>query len=854
MAFYDNFSNETWEILKNGAALEGAVYTSATVFKNLVTNNRLTGSKDTDFSTICRYLENALRARQPQTQDIINFFNEVKPVNNVFLNLPRTHSIFTSNYNSQLNADPGLQTQTLETQKRLNSLKRTNEYISEKNLPVQMDMLSDSDLASLISDAEIWKSNKLDAEIEQYFNDHNIIDDGTPDNFYQKLHSQLTDVEQKEDFSFSLHAESFFHIKLVDESVRTLNEFISAPADTYPGMSSTDITLVQYSRSLRECNFIDPYYINAQPNPKDTFDQETSFHLLSRYSKTLMTGCIDIVDGMTEPASLLKDTLQLIKDSGKFDKVIIPIGCHEGENRHSIALVIESQNGGSLNKALIVDQLGNSSPRPYDKTKTAIADTLAQFGFQSGDIQENKQPLTALLNGQNRNDCATITSMVMNAALNDNLQDFIQNAPHDNAEVDNWHADDQAYAKEALYDICRQNPLFRLWLKANGYTSIYEVPADQRQTFCMDFQNNLHPQDQVTQVDELEPPTRNLAWKDDVNSKFVPVAARYQRPFNRMDNVNEPLLRYELSDSKITYQNTGSVLVESNKLDDFMIICETSKELGRNTISFGNFTQHPEYKAMLYLACLKTGMKMKNAPDLDSLRAYPQEYTQIQQLLAQKEQQERQAKIVAYRPKMTAAREQVKQAQETCDNDSTYLIYKSELDRADKEYRQKKKNNAPQAEIDAAFAARSQAEAKLYDPAQCPAGHALQQARQAQEAVLAEGLELSLGAPDSPGYAERLTRWNNVANRRLAPLNQDLKQNAGESDDDYRERLADKLLEKLARKPQEEEADYQARKTKLKQKMQTEPEHNPLNRIKDKKINENRKVTQTMLKNVSRGR
>lgn len=854
MAFYDNFSDETWKILADGAALGGANYTSSTVLKDLVTQNRLSGSKETDFATICDYLESTLKAAQAQPQDIIKFYMEVKPLTSAFYNFSNTYYTFVPQYASQINADPNLQSQALQAKNRIDSLRRAQEYIFDENLPTQMDTLSDHDLAALISEAETWKNNKLDAEIEQYFSDQGITDDGTPDGLYQKLRSQLTDIKEKELFSGSLNIEHSPHVKLLDESARTLNEFISSPADTYPGMASTDITLLQREKSYGKSAFIDPYYINAQTDPKTAFAQEARSPFAINQPQTLMTGCIDIVDGMTEPASLLKDTLQLIKDSGTFDKVIIPIGCHEGDNRHSIALVIESQNGGNLNKAFIIDQLGNGSPRPYDKTKKAIAATLAQFGFQSGDIQENQQPLTALHNGQNRNDCATVTSMVINAALDNKLPDFIQNVPHDNAEIDNCHQQDQETALNALRTVCEDNPLFKLWLKAHGYDSVYAIPDDQRQAFYMEFQNGLHPQEQVTEVDELQPAAQNLAWKDDVNSKFAPIAARYQRPFNRIDNINEPHLRYELSGSKITYQNTGSVLVESNKLDDFMIICETSKELGRNTISFGNFAQHPEYKAMLYLACLKTGMKMKNAPNLDSLRAYPQEYTQIQQLLAQKEQQERQAKIAAYRPKMTAARNEVKNKQSICDSDVTYQIYKSELDRTDKEYRQKKKNNAPQPEIDAAFAARNQAEAKLYDPAQCPAGHALLQARQAQEAVLAEGLELSLGTPDSPGYADRLARWNNVASRRLAPLNQGLKQNAGESDDDYRERLADKFLEKLARKPQEEDADYQARKTDLKQKMQSEPEHDPLNRIKDRKIRENRSITQTMLKNAARGR
>lgn len=57
--------------------------------------------------------------------------------------------------------------------------------------------------------------------------------------------------------------------------------------------------------------------------------------------------------------------------------------------------------------------------------------------------------------------------------------------------------------------------------------------------------------------------------------------------------------------------------------------------MGNNTITFGAFEKHPEYKAKLYLAALQTGMKMKNQPSLDELRAYP-EFTQIQSIIKQK--------------------------------------------------------------------------------------------------------------------------------------------------------------------------------------------------------------------------
>ena len=376
-----------------------------------------------------------------------------------------------------------------------------------------------------------------------------------------------------------------------------------------------------------------------------------------------------------------------LRDSGqKFDKIVIPVGCDEqGHIRHAISLVIEG------NRAMIVDQLGGGA---YQATKTNIVNTLNDFGITT--------TVYAPALSQNRSDCAIFSSMVNDVVLQGDLNDFLtkfQSLNQDEkwAEVDAQHTKDIKVAAQAYYKNYQNNPVFKLYLQAQGITDFNYMNAAAKDKIIECFNQVTAARDFV--VDEYAPTPQDLEWKEEVNAVFMPNCQKLTRAFQRFDTKDDRELRYRLNNSLIYYYDKKHVRIRSENTKDFVLICQTAKDMGNNTITFGAFEKHPEYKAKLYLAALQTGMKMKNQPSLDELRAYP-EFTQIQSIIKQKKFEEESRKAWKNQPELRKrAKEyhaELEQANAAANQDPDYRTLKSELFNANKALSNAKKNGADQ--------------------------------------------------------------------------------------------------------------------------------------------------------------
>ena len=199
----------------------------------------------------------------------------------------------------------------------------------------------------------------------------------------------------------------------ISEQIDILAEFISADiGNYYDGMENLAIShLYNEKANQGRCSFFDAYYVNGNIR---TLNQELS----GQAHPVVVTSPINVyADERLAPANnrrahcdMLKNTLNAISHCDKnFSKVFIPIGCQEERcPGHNIALVLEKDTVGF--KATILDQMGGAS---YSDTKARVIQDLESVGVVN--IDYNRYPIS-----HNRNDCATITSLLADLACDDN--------------------------------------------------------------------------------------------------------------------------------------------------------------------------------------------------------------------------------------------------------------------------------------------------------------------------------------------------------------------------------------------------------------------------------------------------
>ena len=138
--------------------------------------------------------------------------------------------------------------------------------------------------------------------------------------------------------------------------------------------------------------------------------------------------------------------------------------------------------------------------------------------------------------------------------------------------------------------------------------------------------DNHQANDTLTVSDQLPEATpEDGNWKVKVRKAINEANNSLGYRFNEDSNDSEALTfkdQYN-SNNTISFSSPNDAYVEGEQIafDELVV---AAKKMGKTSIKFGKFEKHPEYKAMLCLACLKHDMEMSNAPELSDLKDNPQ--------------------------------------------------------------------------------------------------------------------------------------------------------------------------------------------------------------------------------------
>ena len=144
---------------------------------------------------------------------------------------------------------------------------------------------------------------------------------------------------------------------------------------------------------------------------------------------------------------------------------------------------------------------------------------------------------------------------------------------------------------------------------------------------------NKSAKEEEIAVDERLPEAKeDDGWQKDVCEAVEKANTELKQKFEKYKDPDHPehLFFKDDKNNTIAFASKEQAYVEGEQaaFDELVV---SAQNLGKTKINFGKFEKHPEYKARLYLACLKHGMEMKNAPKLEELKQYP-EYKEIRNI------------------------------------------------------------------------------------------------------------------------------------------------------------------------------------------------------------------------------
>lgn len=222
--------------------------------------------------------------------------------------------------------------------------------------------------------------------------------------------------------------------------------------DYATGMENIAIAFLYRQKAKeRDCAFIDPHYVNGNP-------EKLVRELAGQPAEALFTAPLNVyADNTNAPndayRQLFKNTVSVLQASGHLpETVIMPVGCQEtGTVPHNILVVLENFNSRDT-KAAIIDQMGCQ----YKGVKQKIINDLCDCGIYN--IKFNQHPIS-----ENRMDCATFTSFVADLPLaGEKMYNFIdmcdnyalrtRHYPVSTDMIDRQHREDKEYLVKAGYD------------------------------------------------------------------------------------------------------------------------------------------------------------------------------------------------------------------------------------------------------------------------------------------------------------------------------------------------------------------------------------------------------------------
>lgn len=605
----------------------------------------------------------------------------------------------------------------------------------------------------------------------------------------EKIMSSLDDTAAKDELITKYEDYKEHHDVFVDyDSLHdTIADYCGSKESDYEkGTYQSVSSLIAY-KTAKERNvcFVDTPLVQYSKKDKAT-ELKTRIDASKKAfpkSSTIVLGPVETCCEKDSKKVFDPQTLSTILSSKEiqgFDTAIMPVSLTDNEKgiRHMVSLILYKDEKDGKRKAMLIDQCGKDA---YKDSKDKIKDLLATNGYELA-----YEPDRIM---DNRNDCAIFAAMINDAAVTKSAADLktyieeLTAKPQNDkaAEVDNYNQECKKQVLDAYWDIYAANPLFEQYLKASG-VDISTLDEAQKMQYLKAFNNGgvLAVEDELTNDDRVSDP----AWKDEVRKAVAETNRALSQDFKEYADAEHPdhlFFRDQNNASNIiAFANKEKAYVEGEQAA-FDQLVVTAKNLGKDTIAFGTFEKHPEYRAKLYLACLKHGLKMKNAPELESLKEYP-EYTAIQDIISGEEKKKSEAekaeKIKALREEFRTVDKELSTARrEFMENDECKNLLNQY-----KTIRTKDKNN-PQLTV-------IQNEIKKTEP-----GKKLSELVDKKAQLFQKG------------FAEGILdekRANDFAHRRRSPI--ELKQKEGETDKDFADRK--EKLDKAQARPKSTEERF----------------------------------------------
>jgi len=423
----------------------------------------------------------------------------------------------------------------------------------------------------------------------------------------------------------------------IDGMVCGVSQYLQLDNNQYgSGTRNSTATLIasQIAKKHSEKNsdtpvtFIDPHYQSNKPG------EDSLIESIKNAKGPIFFGTLDLDKDSTNTTGgigALKTIVEKCKDKdfiitlGLTDPKEIIIDGKKEVNRqgHSISLI---KKGDEI---LIIEQ-GTGENHQTDKNR--INEVISNAGMNSEYFN---------MGMENDNDCAIFAAMINEWALEysnineltEKLTKYQQTQPVQSKQeeiktlVDIRNQKYKTYATEALI-------AHALTLSDEKFKEIFGKTKDEFKG--MDFEHQMSYIRNINlsmNVDEHLPDTTNEpGWKDDIRKAVNKTNEKLKYNFEEYTDENNPNHLYFKDKNKpnniIGFSSPFHSYVQGDQ-DSFDLLVASAKELGRDAIAFGKFEKHPEYKAKLYLACLKHGLKITgNIPTEEELKAYP-EYEEI---------------------------------------------------------------------------------------------------------------------------------------------------------------------------------------------------------------------------------
>ncbi|MBE6444560.1 MAG: hypothetical protein E7019_00675 [Alphaproteobacteria bacterium] len=498
------------------------------------------------------------------------------------------------------------------------------------------------------------------------------------------------------------------------------NEYYSRDDKDYGGGTPSSVsTIIAYNTAEGKADFYDPQYSIKRTNSDGS--TKASYKPINEVIENcnnpkLMFGHMAMYDTNNSfSGELLKDILQADKLKDK-KMVVMPLGLAEGENHHTVSLILNPET----NEALLIDQGGKDTG--YDNAKEKLRGLLRQCGYS---ITEPDRVM------ENNMDCAIFAAMVNEVAISKSSLDEITSwldqfrSKSDDEKRNKVDEKNAEYKKEVLKHYVadyKENPLFKAYLEAKQIDitvksdkEVLDIINSFAAVDTMNINENMHDDDR---------PHADPEWAKEVEEAVKRANAKTHNKFERFEDPDHP--NYVcFKDSK----NENNIIAFAGKSDAYVAggqaafdeLVAAAQKLGKESIRFGKFEKHPEYKARLYLACLKCGLKpvgdnvptkeeLEASPEYDAIKLEEERIDTIKKYNESKKKRDETLDAWKADPNYESLENAVKEAQAKFDTDSTEEN-KKELELA-KEDRQ---NNPRYSAYDEARSAHIESSKKMLD-------------------------------------------------------------------------------------------------------------------------------------------